>query len=80
MAGSAPEPDSDDVQAGARDIAASCMSCGTVRPVEQMEQALTVFWEPIPDGWQCRDAEACFRDAEACFRNVLHPRTEVTDA
>lgn len=51
----------------------SCMSCGTVRPVEQMEQALTVFWEPIPDGWQCRDAESC-------FRNVLHPRTEVTDA
>lgn len=39
----------------------TCLSCGTRRPEHEMEQAWTFTRHPIPDGWQCRDGEACFR-------------------
>lgn len=39
-----------------------CQSCKAERPGEQMQQAIDVFWAPIPDTYECRDQESCFQE------------------
>lgn len=39
---------------------AVCGACGSHRDPEELRQAYTLSWEPVPDRLNCVDADACF--------------------